>query len=93
MIFNYYFFLITYLGIVEKRVEKIKNHGANPDDEDVLGILVQSLLKNPGGQITVETIIDKFFNLFNAAIDTTSSLMSFCILKLALDQELQEKLR
>ncbi|KAI7748972.1 hypothetical protein M8C21_033889 [Ambrosia artemisiifolia] len=81
------------LDIAKKRKENM-NEGVDEYGSDYLGQLVKMANdSNQSKRITIEQMIDEIKTIYGAGHLTTTSLLSWTVFLLAIDQEWQDKLR
>ncbi|KAF5761962.1 putative cytochrome P450 [Helianthus annuus] len=81
------------LDIVKKRKENM-DEGVDENGSDYLGQLVKMANdSNESKRITVEQMIDELKTIYGAGHLTTTSLLSWTVFLLAINQEWQDKLR
>ncbi|KAK1425460.1 hypothetical protein QVD17_20812 [Tagetes erecta] len=81
------------LDIVKKR-KVIMDEGVNEFESDYLGQLVKMTYdSNESKRITIEQMIDELKTIYGAGHLTTTSLLSWTVFLLAVDQEWQDKVR
>lgn len=71
---------------------QLKNRGELSDDE-TLQIKGNRSISNSSGRLTFNELAAQCFGFFIAGFETTSSTMTFALLELAMNQDIQEKLR
>ncbi|KAF2879260.1 hypothetical protein ILUMI_26906 [Ignelater luminosus] len=82
-----------FINIVRETIEYRRK--ANVVRKDFLQILMdlQDTDKNTEGALTIEEVAAQAFVFFLAGYETSSSTMSFCLFELALNANIQEKVR
>lgn len=74
-----------------QRKKHAMRHGETRDD-DLLGLLLQSTLEN-NGEMSEEDIIEECKQFYVAGHETTSSLLTWTMVVLAMHRDWQEKAR
>lgn len=79
-----------FMGVVKETIEfREKN---NVQKNDFMNLLIE-LKNNKETSLTIEEIAAQCFVFFGAGFETSSSTMAFCLYELALNQDIQDKLR